>query len=804
MGTFLQDLRFGARMLARTPVVTLVAALSLALGIAATATVVALHRAMVLEPLPFAQQNGLVLVRELRHGETVEFASGASAPNFRDWREAVTAFTGMAAFSTRTQNITGVEQPEQIQVAVGTPNLFEVLGVGPALGRAFRPDEGSPGSAPVVVITHPYWTRHFHADPEVLGRTLTLDGIPHTVVGLMPESFEMLPAGVRVFRPMDLLDQEDRASRGWMAFGRLRPGATVAQARSELTSIHARLEREYPDANRGWGVLVQPARKWFPGPTDIKLNYLLLAVSLFGVAIAGANVANLLLARAEARMKEMAVRTALGAGRGRILRQLLTESTLLALAAAALGLLFSLYSIRGLRASIPPTLPRTFLPALDPLTIGAALAVAVAAGLLFGLAPALHAARGEFQGSLGEGSRGGTAGRRRKRLRSLFVVGQVAVALALLSGAGGLREAGQILFNPEPGFTASGLLTFTAVLPEYRYPGAPEIREMQEDLLRTLEGIPGVEGVALMSTLPRSQGNPSARFQVVGREVEDPEDRPLVHLQAVSPDYFGTLEIQRVEGRLLEARDREGAPSVAVVNRELARRFFQGEVVVGKRIDIQGEPRQVVGMVENVAQARIAFDGIVEPAVYVPAAQAPRRSFAVALRSAGDPSGLAAKVRGALRAVDPDQPMANLRTLEDHIQEELAAPWLLLTFVTVLGFLAVGLSALGLYGVMAFTVVQERREIGIRMAMGARGARVVGMVARRGLALTGVGLLLGTPLAFVLHRAVLATLDLFQLELALTFTLGAVAVLVASAALASYLPARKAATVQPARVLASE
>jgi predicted permease len=384
------------------------------------------------------------------------------------------------------------------------------------------------------------------------------------------------------------------------------------------------------------------------------------------------------------------------------------------------------------------------------------------------------------------------------------VVGQVAVALALLSGAGSLREAGQILFNPEPGFTARGLLTFTAVLPEYRYPGPPEIREMQEDLLRSLEGIPGVQGAGLMSTLPRSQGNPSTRFQVVGREVEDPDDRPWVHLQAVSPGYFGTLEIQRVEGRLLEARDREGAPSVAVVNRELARRFFSGEEAVGKRIDIQGEPREVVGVVGNVAQARIAFDGIVEPAVYVPAAQAPRRSFAVALRSAGDPSRLAAEVRSALRAVDPDQPIANLRTLEDHIEEQLAAPWLLLMFVTVLGLLAVGLSAMGLYGVMAFTVVQERREIGIRMAMGAPGARVVGMVAGRGLALTGVGLLLGTPLAFLLHRAVLATLDLFQLELALTFTLAAVAILVATAALASYLPARKAAKVHPARVLSLE
>jgi len=577
MSTLIQDLRFGARMLVRTPVVTLVAVLSLALGIAATATVLALHRSMVLEPLPFAQQDGLLLVRQLRHGEQIDFASSTSAPNFRDWRAAVTSFSAMGAYRVLGENVTGVDQPETVQVAVATPNLFEVLGIGPARGRAFRPDEGGAASAPVVVITHDYWTHRFDADPDVLGRPLMLNGVPHTVVGVMPEGFEMLPADVRVFRPNDLVREENRAHRVWIAFGRLRPGATVEQARAELTAVQARLEAEYPEANRGWGVLVQFAREWFPGPTDRKLNLLLLAVSLFAVIIAGANVANLLLAKAEARMKEVTLRTALGAGRRRILRQFLTESALLALGAGALGLLFALYSIAGLRATFPPALPRSFFPTLDPLTVAATLAVALTAGTLFGLAPALHAARADMRGALGEGSRGGTAGRRRKRLRNVFVVGQVAVALALLAGAGSLREAMNLLVDSENGFNPQGLLTFTAVLPEYRYPGAEEMRGMQEELLRQLEAIPGVRDAALMSSLPRSQGNPSARFQVAGREIQDPDERPEVHLQAVSPGYFAALEIPRVAGRLLEPSDRAGAPPVVVVNQELVRRYFPEE-----------------------------------------------------------------------------------------------------------------------------------------------------------------------------------------------------------------------------------
>ncbi len=542
MGTLGQDLKFGLRMLAKTPFVSSVAALSLALGIAAATAMFALASAFWLEPLPFGDQDGLVLVRELRHGESIDMAAFASAPNYKDWREAATTFSSMTALTFETANVTGVDMPEEVQIVIGTPNMFDVLQLGPADGRAFRPDEGSPGIGDVVVITHRYWQRHFNGDPSILGRSLMLDGTPYTVIGVMPEDFEMLPAQVEVFRASDLSEEVNRESKGWMVFGRLQPGATVEQARSEITSLGSRLETEYPEANRGWGVLVQPARQWFPGPTDAKLVMLLIAVSLFGVAIACANVANLLLSRAETRMKEIAVRKAIGAGRARIARQLLTESVMLGLAGGGLGTLMAVYVIRALNAAMPTELPQAFRPSLDVPTLLLTVGVAAGAGILFGLAPALHAIRGNLKEALGEGSRGGTASRSRKRLRSLFVVGQIAVALALLTGAAELRELMNALVFADNGFRADGLLTFQLTLPEYKYAEASDRLVFQEEMIRTLESTPGVEGVAVMASLPRGRQNLNSFFQIEGREVQELNERPRTNWQSVSPGYFATLE----------------------------------------------------------------------------------------------------------------------------------------------------------------------------------------------------------------------------------------------------------------------
>jgi putative ABC transport system permease protein len=804
MATLFHDLRFGLRMLTKTPFVSGVSALSLALGIAAATAMFALASGFWLEPLPFGDQDGLILVRELRHGDQVDLAANASAANFKDWRDAATTVPAMAAMDITRENVTGVDMPEEIQVARGTPNLFEVLRMQPAQGRAFRPEEAVAGSGNVVVITHQYWERRFNGDPEILGRTLTLDGTALTVIGVMPEGFEMLPAGVQAFRPIDMTEMDNRSSKGWLVFGRLGEGFTEEQARSELTAIQARLEAEYPEANRGWGVLVQNARKWFPGPTDAKLILLLVAVSLFGVGIACANVANLLLSRAETRMKEVAVRTAIGAGRARILRQLLTKSVLLGIVGGGIGSLLALYVIQGLDAAMPAEMPQAFRPTLDIPTLLATVAVAVGAGIFFGLAPALHATRGDLREALGDGSRGGTASRKRKRLRNAFVVGQVAVALALLTGAGELREAMNALVFADNGFRAENVLTFQLSLPEYKYPESSDVRQANEEFLRRLTEVPAVERATLLIGLPRGRQIPNTFYSVEGQEFDDPNQRPRTNWDAVSPSFFETLEVPIVSGRGLNDSDRDDAPLVAVVNQEFARRTFPDEEPLGKRILLLGEPREIVGIARDFMQRRIPFDGFVEPAIFLPYAQYPARNVAFAVRTSEEPGSLASDVRSAVWSVDPDQPIAQMQSLEQFIEVELAAPQFLGLFLGGLAGLAMFLSAIGIYGVMAHSVIQERRELGIRMAVGARGGQLVGMVTRRGISLTLVGLLLGAPLALLIHRLVMSTLSLFDAELGFGIGLLAGAILTTVAVTASYLPARSAARVHPTRALSLE
>lgn len=804
MRALLQDLRYGVRMLVKTPVVSAVAAVSLSLGIAAATAMFALASSFLFEPLPFGDQDSLVLMQQLRRGESIEQASAVSMPNFRDIEQAGSMFAGMAAFTTDNVNVTGAEQPERIQLVTGTPNLFDVLRIPTWIGRAFRPEEGAEGAGNVVVLTYPYWERRFLSDPDVLGRTITFNGQVYTIIGVTPESFEMLPANVQGFRPSDFTSADDRASRSFLAFGRLRPGAAMQPAIAELSGAFARLEAEFPDANRNFTLLAQPAREWFPGPTDTKLVLLLVAVALFGVAIAGANVANLLLGRAEIRIKEIAVRTAMGAGRWRVMRQLLTESVLLALVAAALGTFLSVQVIRGLRTAMPPELPQSFWPMLDVPTLAATVVLAMVAGIVFGLAPALHATGGNLREALGEGSRGGTAGRRRKRIRSLFVMGEVAVALALLTGAAFLIKAMDALVNTDQGFDSEGMLTFELTLPEYRYAEPADMARFESEALRVLEEIPGVEAVAAMASLPRSRGNPGTRFQIDGAPPLEPTDRPTTGWQAVNPEYAETLRIPLLAGRFVTDSDHGDTRPVAVVNREFADRYFPDQEAIGQRIEVLGEMREIVGILGNVVQNRIPLDGNRDAVVYLPLAQQPLRNPSFAMRIAGNAGDLAADVRRAISAVDPDQPVAQIRMLDDHIRESLAGPRAIGIFVLALGSLAMVLAAIGIYGVMSHNVTQARREIGIRMAIGARQGQVVRMVTGRGMVLTGIGLAAGVPLAFLIYRAVLSTLNLFEVTLSPDYALFAAGMLAFVALVASYLPARKAARIQPVRALQNE
>ncbi len=803
MHTLLQDLKYSLRMLAKAPVVSAVAALSLSLGIAANAGIFSIVNAWMFEPLPYHDQDGLVMFREVRQGEGIEMSPGTSVPNFRDYVEASTAFEDATVYSLEPKNLTGVDVPERISVVISTPSLFDVLGVQPFLGRGFRPEEGAEGLGDVLVLEHDFWQRRFFGDRDVLGQTLTLDGTIYTIIGVMPPEFDMIPANVHAFRPTDFADRMDqRAGRGFLAIARLNPGATPEQAQMELAGPASRLASEFPEANRGWELRLQPMREVFPGPTDTKLVMILTAVTLFGLLIACANVANLLLGRAELRQREVAVRTALGAGRGRILRQLLTESVALGTIAGVLGVILSVWIVGWIRSAMPAEMPRAMIPALNVEVVAGSILLAVLAGVLFGLAPALTAGKADLKETLGGGARGGTAGRRRKRLRNAFVIGEFAVALALLTGAGYLVEVFQQLNEADPGFNPDGLLTFQASVLDDRYDSPDAIIAYEEELLRVLAEVPGVDDVAIMASLPRGRSNPRRHYTVDGRPVPEPTEQATTDFQVVNPAYFSTMEIELREGRLLQESDRRDGQLVAVVSQAFVDREFPDEGAVGKSVTVDEESRVIVGVVENIMQDRISLAGRGGESIYLPSGQVPLSNPSFALRTgADDPASLSADVRQAVWSVEPDQPIDVLRTFHAHQDESLAGPRAISSFLAVLGAMALVLAGLGIYGVMNHAVAQQRREIGIRMALGAQQRAVVGMVTRSGLRLAAFGMVLGLPLAYLMYRAVQQALNLFEGQMGFA-SAGWVALALAGAAvLSTLLPAAKASSVEPVTAL---
>jgi putative ABC transport system permease protein len=803
MGALLQDLRFGVRMIAKTPVVSAVAVLSLALGVAANAAMFALLNAFLLEPFPFDDQDGLVLIRSLGQDQTsMDMAGGVAVANVRDYVKGSPSIERSVTYMVEVANLTGLDTPEQLSVVVSTPSIFDVLGVQPALGRGFRAEEGVEGAGRVLVLHHDYWQRRFFGDPGVLGRTITLDGAPYTVVGVMPEGFDMIPANVQAFRPTDFEGQvENRASRRFIAFGRLREGATASQAQLETESIHQRIAAEYPEALRNMNVVVQRARDFFPGPTDSQLLRLLTAVTLFGLLIACANVANLLLSRGEERQKEVAVRTALGAGRRRVLTQLLTESVLMGVMAGVIGVALSVWVVGWLRSAMPAEIPATMMPELDPEVVAATLLLSVLAGVAFGVIPAFQSVGGNLREALGDGARGGTAGRRRKRLRNTFVIGEIAVALALLSGSGFLIQAFQRLTNDDQGFEPEGLLSFRLSVLEDRYADDTQIGAYERELVEALKAVPGVDGVAVMSSLPRGRNNPRARYSIDGRPPLDTNEMPTADLQAVNPAYFGTMRVEVRQGRLFTDADREDAALVALVSEAFVKREFPDDDPLGEHITVSGASRQIVGVVEDILQDRIALAGREGESIYVPLAQAPLRNPSFALRTVGSSGDLSADVRRAVWSVEADQPIAQLRPLQDHIDESLAGPRAIALFLMAMGGIALALAAMGIYGVMAHSVVQQQREIGIRMALGAGRGTVVGMVTRSGLGLVALGVVVGLPLVYAMFRGTLAGLNLFTTDLGFTYPVVLGATLIVVAVLATVLPARKATGVAPVAAL---
>jgi putative ABC transport system permease protein len=801
MITLLQDVRFGLRMMAKSPVVTVVAVLSLALGIAANVSMFSILNSFLFEALPYESPEELVVLRTHRVGDDLELMGGVSAPNFRDLVAGTEGIASAVLYTTERANLTGLDVPEQLTVVVTLPTLFEVYGVQPAIGRGFRPEEGVGGAGDVVVLEHDYWQRRFLGDPDVLGRAITLDGSPYTVVGVMGADFDMIPANIHAFRPSDFADRENRDTRGMLGFARLAAGVTPERLQLQFDGLSERLAAEYPEANRGMTFRAQILREFFPGPTDTQLLKILTAVTLFGLLIACANIANLLLGRAEERQREVAVRTAMGAGRGRILRQMLTESVVMATVAGVIGTVLSVWVVRWLQTAMPAEMPRAFVPELDATVLVVTLLVSVVAGVAVGLAPAVHSVAGNLRESLGNGARGGTAGRRRKRVRNAFVVGEVAVALALLAGAGFLIQAFDRLANDDPGFDPSGLLTFQVAVLEDRYVDDLDVVLYERELERALGEMPGVEGVAIMSSLPRGRSNPRAAYTIGGRPPVEPSERPTADLQAVNAGYFSTMGIQVRSGRAFGEADREDAAPVVIVSEALAALEFPGEDPIGRQITVDGSSRTIVGVAEDITQDRMALAGRGGEQIYVPLAQAAPRNPSFALRTEGDPAALAADVRQAVWSVEADQPVAEVQTLQAFIDESLAGPRAISLFLMVMGGIALALAAMGIYGVMAHAVAQQQREIGIRMALGAGRGNVVGMITRSGLSLVALGVVGGLPLAFLMFRGTLTALDLFESELGFFYPAALAGALVVVAVLATIVPARRASGVAPVSAL---
>lgn len=813
MGTLIRDVRYAVRMLWKTPVVSVIAALSLALGIAATSSMLAMADGFLYSPIPWDEGGEVVNVNMRNPARNIPSGGGLSAATFFELRDS-DAFAELALYASAITNLSEEgRDPEQIQRVVSSPGFLDIVRRSPAVGRAFTDEDAVDGAEPTAVLMYPFWERRYGADPGVIGRSVEIGGEAHTIIGVMPEDFELIPANVQVLSTSNFEDQRTNHLRQYLVVGRLADGVTLERADAEAASVQQGVAAlADPEAYEGWEAQVEWFRDIFPGPTDTRLIQVLMAVALFGLLIACANVANLLLGRAEQRQREVSVRTALGAGRGRIIRQLLTESVVLAGIGGAVGLGLAVMLVDWFAFSMPAELPRALYPQLSPRVLVISCAVTLGAGVLFGLAPALHAVKGDLRNALA-GSRGGTAGRSRRRVRNAFVISEFAVALALLTGAGILVEAFQTIAGGDPGFESSGVMTFVVAPTADRHPDGEALQTFRRSALEALEARPEIGRAALMSHLPRSRNGSLTNYTIDG---QDPPARATdlqANWVAASPEFIDALAARMASGRFFGPEDGADTPPVAVVSRAFAERHFPDEDPVGRTLHLSrdqsgaaaGSGRRIVGVIDDVAMDRLEINARPSPTVFVPVAQTPVRTLAFAVTAAGSDEGLPPAIREAVLSVDPTLPVGSLKTLDTHVAEQLAGPRMIGVFVGGIGAIALLLAALGIYGVMAHSVVQRTREIGIRVAMGAERGTVIGMVTRSGFGLVGVGMLAGVPLAWLMYRATQAALgELVGLMSPVGPFLGVTVVLVGVAAVATLVPAVRASTIRPARVLGGE
>jgi len=809
METLIQDLRYSLRILRKSPTFTVVAVITLALGIGANTAIFSVADAFLLRPVSLSNPDRLVMVMELSPGQNVGEAGSFStvAPgNFEDWKEQSRSFASMTARRWRSFNLKGTGDPQRVLGAEVSPNFFDTLRERPAIGRTFLSGDDTPGREQQVILSYGLWKRAFASERNLVGSEVKLNDLPYTVIGVMGKGFSF-PQPTELWIPLVTTntDRSERAQHSLFVTTRLKPGVSVQQAQAEMDAIAQRMGGSYPKTNQGWGVHVIPLSIFVTGELNRSYTLLLLGAVAFVLLIACANVANLQLARSTVREREMALRLSLGAGRWRVVRQVLTENVVLGLGGVVLGLVLAQWGVYLILAYMPADIAK-YLPGWDSIAVNwrafvYALSIALAAGLVSGLAPAVQSSGVNVNESLKEGSRGGTTTRSRHRLRNLFVVLQVSLSLVLLVGSGLMTKGVWALIQLTQDSSPKTLLSFNLNLRGERYATAQQKAAFYDHLLGELATAPGFRGAALTSDLPFAMGAEvdATTFSIEGRPVASARESHWAVMQCVSPRYLPLMHMGLREGRLLSDDDNDSAIPVVLINQRMAKSLWPKQSAIGKRIhwgpDNASKPwMTIVGVVDDVRNSWISEQP--EPTIYSSYRQAPQPYSAVAVRTSGTPESVIATVRQRVAALDPELPLYQVKPYEQVIHESILGLKYVAVTLTVLGIIALVLAAVGLYGVMSYLVMLRRHEIGIRMALGAQRRAVLGMTLRWGASLMVVGAGTGLLMAGGLARALAGLIYGVKAGDIQTF-LVATLTLVLAAALATYIPALRASRVDP-------
>jgi putative ABC transport system permease protein len=805
MQNFWQDLRYGARMLWKNPGFALIAVITLALGIGANTSIFSVVNAVLLQALPYRDSDRLVMVWEHNRPRNRPM-NVVNAGNYSDWRAQNGVFEDMAAFADTRSVLTGEGEPEEVGTQLATPNLFSVLGVNAIIGRTFTPDDGKPNQPRAVMLGYGFWQRRFGGDPEVIGRKILLNRNEAIIVGVLPPDFRwfikqgsLTGNASEIWTAFALTNEMlQRQGRFLSVVARLKPGVTSERAQVEMSDIGARLESQYKEFNTGWGVNVVPLRRQLTGEIRLALLVLLAAVA-FVVLIACANVANLLLARAAVRQREIAVRSALGAGRARVVRQLFTESLLLALLGGAAGLLLAWVGTKALVSLSPPDLVNLQGVKVSAPVLLFTLGVSLLTGVVFGLAPAFETSRLNLSDALKEG-KGVIGGARARGMRNAFVVAEVALALVLLVGAGLMMRSFAHLQGVDPGFDARKVLTMRVALPGAKYRQDQQRIDFFKRAVEKLRALPGVESAGAISFLPFAAPPAGTGFDIEGQPKQPAGQGHVTRVAVTDAHYFEAMRIPLRRGRLFTEQEATTMRHVVVINEALARRYFTGEDPLGKRltIDMKDEnlPCEVIGVVGDVKHE--ALDAPAEPMSYWPHPELvySNMTLVVRTRGAGNTENLAAPAREVIHSLDAEQPVADVRTMEGWLGRSLSRSRFSTLLLAVFAGVAALLAGVGIYGVMSYSVAQRTHEVGIRLALGARGRDVLRLVVGQGMKLASIGLALGLAVAVALTRLMEKLLFGVSPTDPLTFIVVALMIIVV-ALLACWLPARRAARVDP-------